>query len=84
MDEIKLTTWRNRFEQDIDRLQTGPTAFFLNKPLQDIYTIELNESDEWKLQGKDNVPNEIKSGYSNCLWLRSRKTAYKRKSFFHS
>lgn len=61
MDEIKLTRWRNRFEKDINSLQTEHNAFFLNKPLQDIYTISLDESHEWKLQVKNNIPNEIRS-----------------------
>ena len=61
MDEIKLSKWKQRFEQNVNSLQTEYDAFFQNTSLDDIYSINMDESDEWQLQVRDNIPNEIKS-----------------------
>lgn len=71
MDEIKLNNWRERFEQNVKNLQTEYDAFFLNSPLADMYSISLDESDEWELQIKDNVPTEIK-GRLQQLFLAAK------------
>jgi len=61
MDEIKLAKWKQVFEQQIGSLEIEFDAFFVNKPFKDAYNITLNESDEWKIEVGENVPNEIKA-----------------------
>jgi len=61
MDEIKLNQWKVRFEQDVKNIQIDYNAFFLKQPIDQVYSINLDESNEWQLQINDNIPNEIKS-----------------------
>jgi len=71
MDEIKLNKWKKRFEQSVNSLQTEYDAFFLNTSLDDIYSINIDESDEWELQVSNDVPNEIK-GRLEQIFLASK------------
>ena len=67
MDEVKLASWKENFEQRVKDFQTEYDAFFLNSPFDDIYYINLDESDEWQLQTRNNVPSEIKSRLEQLL-----------------
>jgi hypothetical protein len=60
MDEIKLTEWRERFEQNAKDVEIEYNAFFLNQTPDSIYSINLNESHEWQIQINEKIPNEIK------------------------
>ena len=61
MDEIKLNKWKERFEQEVKNVQIEYNSFFLDQKLQDAYTIELGESNEWWLIINEQVPKEIKT-----------------------
>lgn len=60
MDEIKLTKWKERFEQEVKNIQVEYNAYFLNRKLQDVYTVKMDESHEWELVITGQLPDEIK------------------------
>ena len=67
MDEIKLNRWKENFETEVKNIQVEYDSFFLNRKLDNIYNITLNESNEWELQIEDNLPNEIKNRFQQIF-----------------
>lgn len=61
MDEIKLIRWRETFEEEVKNIQVEFNSYFLNRTLDEIYNIRINESNEWELQIEDSIPNQIKT-----------------------
>lgn len=61
MDELKLKTWRERFERAAQDIETEHNAFFSRQKVGEVYCIIMDESDEWRLQLDEDLPNEIKS-----------------------
>ncbi|MGI8599880.1 MAG: hypothetical protein ACR2KB_11570 [Chitinophagaceae bacterium] len=59
MDEIKLSKWKERFEQEISSIQIEYNSFFLKEELEKLYSIKLNESNEWELQLSSKLPNDV-------------------------
>lgn len=68
MDEIKLTKWRERFEENAKQLQIEYDSFFANYPLEKAFTVKLDESNEWELIIQENIPHDIKSRLQEILW----------------
>ena len=60
MDEIKLVAWKKRFEQEVKCIQTEYNSYFLNNSMEELYTINLDESNEWDLRLSAQLPKEIK------------------------
>ncbi len=61
MDEIKLINWEERFTENAKQLKTEYNSFFSNHSFEETFSIELDESDEWELIIKEDVPAEIKN-----------------------
>ncbi len=61
MDEMKLNRWKERFEQEVKNITIEYNSFFLNEDPKEFYTIQLNNSGEWALELREDLPNEVKS-----------------------
>lgn len=61
MDGLKLDNWKQKFEQEVKSLQTEYNSYFLKHKLEDVYSIKMDESNEWEMQVNEQVPGEIKS-----------------------
>lgn len=60
MDEIKLSKWKERFEQEVSNIRIEYNSFFMKEKLEELYSVKLDESNEWKLQLNSRLPNDIK------------------------
>lgn len=60
MDEIKLNRWKENFETEMKNIQVEYNSFFLNRELDEIYKIILNDKNGLELKIENNIPNEIK------------------------
>lgn len=60
MDGIKLNKWKADFEAKVKALQMKYKPSFSNKQFSDIYTISLDESEEWELKLNSDLSSEIK------------------------
>lgn len=68
MDGLKLTKWREDFEKEAKTLQTKYDAFLLPKKFNDIYRLEISESQWLKLViEKDSLPKEIEDRLVDIL-----------------
>jgi hypothetical protein len=61
MDGIKLTMWKDRFNENVKQLLIEYNSFFLENPMQNCFEIKMDESAEWELIVKEKVPQQIKS-----------------------
>lgn len=67
MDEMKLNRWKERFEQEVKNITIEYNSFFLNEDPKEFYTIQLNNSGEWALELREDLPNEVKSRLKQTL-----------------
>jgi len=67
MDEMKLGSWRQRFNEEVVKIQAEFDAFFKSKALKGYYTLTLDESNELSLVISDELPNEIKERLMQVL-----------------
>lgn len=60
MDGLKLDRWKENFENEVKNVATEFDAFFKAKNLDELYSLQMDASDEWFLKISDDLPNEIK------------------------
>ncbi|MBS1751591.1 MAG: hypothetical protein DI539_26905 [Flavobacterium psychrophilum] len=61
MDGLKLNSWRKKFTEQATSIRMEYDAFFLNKKLEDYYSLFIDEtSEELELRITDELPEEIK------------------------
>lgn len=61
MDEIKLSKWKERFEQEVSNIRIEYNSFFMEEKLEELYSIKLDESNEWELQLRSKLPTDVKN-----------------------
>ena len=60
MDGVKLSKWKKKFTEQVAGIRIEYDAFFLNKKLEDYYSLFVSEtSEELELQISDELPQEI-------------------------
>ncbi len=70
MDGLKLTLWRDKFNKEVQHLQTEYDAFFQSKLLSEFYELEEDEGEQnlhLKLSHEEELPEEIKSRFIQIL-----------------
>ncbi len=60
MDGIKLEGWRKSFEEKIKSFSAEYSSYSRAQPLESVYSIQLDESNEWHLTIAQGVPDAIK------------------------
>ena len=71
MDQIKLIRWKERFTATSKELEIEYNSFFSSYPLGEAFTIALDESDQWELVIKEDVPKEIRTRFQE-IFLASK------------
>ena len=56
-----MTKWRENFKREAKSVEIEYNSFFLNRKLEDLYTIDVDESQEWELKLNDELPDELKT-----------------------
>lgn len=51
---------KKKFEQEVKQIKTEYNSIFFNKKMEELYTINLDESNEWELQLSRRLSKEIK------------------------
>ncbi|RYY50000.1 MAG: hypothetical protein EOO06_05345 [Chitinophagaceae bacterium] len=60
MDGLKLEKWKENFQNELKDVGVEFDAFFKAKKLNEYYSLEMDESDEWSLKLSEELPNEVK------------------------
>lgn len=67
MDGLKLDKWKENFENEVKNVTIEFDAFFKAKNLGELYSLQMDASDEWSLEISDDLPNEIKERLMHVL-----------------
>ena len=67
MDELKLEKWKENFNEEARKLEIEFATFFRNKKLNEHSELKLDESSEFFIETKDDLPQNIKERLMKLL-----------------
>lgn len=67
MDGLKLDKWKENFLNEVKNVVIEFDVFFKAKNLDELYSLQMDASDEWSLKVNDDLPHEIKERLMQLL-----------------